>query len=56
MQEDFVASTISRSWKFLAVAALAASLSACAGDDWGGDPGAKPLAAGQTCGTIRAGS
>jgi hypothetical protein len=54
MQEDFVANTISRSWKFLAVAALAASLSACAGDDWGGDPGAKPLAAGQTCGTIRA--
>jgi hypothetical protein len=53
MQEGFVASAVSKSWKFLAVAAMAASLSACAGDDWGGDPGAKPLAAGQTCGTIR---
>jgi hypothetical protein len=33
--------------------ALVAALSGCAGDDWGGDPGARPLAAGQTCGTIR---
>ena len=49
-----MASTISRSWKLLAAMAVAASLSACAGgDDWGGDPGARPLAAGQTCGTIR---
>jgi hypothetical protein len=54
MQERFVASTVSKSWKLLAAMAVAASLSACAGDDWGGDPGAKPLAAGQTCSTIRA--
>jgi hypothetical protein len=54
MQERFVAITISRSWKLLVVMAAAASLSACASDDWGGgDPGARPLAAGQTCGTIR---
>ena len=32
--------------------AAAAALSGCAGDDFG-DPGAKPLAAGQTCGSIR---
>jgi hypothetical protein len=53
MQERFVASTISKSWKILAAMTVAASLSACAADDWGGDPGAKPLASGQTCGTIR---
>jgi hypothetical protein len=48
-----VARTFSMAVQCLAVAALAASLSGCAGDDFGGDPGAKPLAAGQTCGTIR---
>ncbi len=47
-----MARTVSNAWNFLAVAALAATLSACAGDEFG-DPGAKPLAAGQTCGTIR---
>lgn len=37
----------------MTVVLAAAALSACAGDDFGGDPGAKPLAAGQTCGSIR---
>ena len=48
-----MASTVSNALKYLSVVAMAAVLSGCAGDDWGGDPGAKPLAAGQTCGTIR---
>ena len=48
-----MARTISRPLQYLALAVVAAALSGCAGDDWGGDPGARPLAAGQTCGTIR---
>jgi hypothetical protein len=47
-----VARTISSAWRYLAVAALVAALSGCAGDDFG-DPGAKPLAAGQSCDSIR---
>lgn len=40
--------------RLLLVAGVAA-LAGCAGDDnYGGDPGARPLAAGQTCGSVRA--
>ena len=38
----------------LAAAAAVATLAGCAdGDGYGGDPGAAPLASGQSCGTIR---
>jgi hypothetical protein len=47
-----VARAIYKTMQCLTVAAVAA-LAGCAGDDWGGDPGAKPLAAGQSCGSIR---
>jgi len=47
-----VARTMVRALKGLA-AALLLSLSGCAGEGYGGDPGAVPLAAGQTCGSIR---
>ena len=42
--------------KGLLLAGALAALSGCAEDGsggYGGDPGARPLAAGQTCGTIR---
>jgi hypothetical protein len=38
----------------LSVAAVAALLCGCAADGSFGDPGATPLAAGQSCGSIRA--
>jgi hypothetical protein len=47
-----VARTVSRALKCLAAAAAVAALAGCAGDG-DGDPGARPLASGQTCGTIR---
>jgi hypothetical protein len=37
----------------VAVAAVLASLAGCAGEGRDGDPGAMPLAAGQSCGSIR---
>ena len=50
-----VVGTMSRTVGFLAAAVVIAALSGCAdGDGYGGDPGAAPLAAGQSCGTIRA--
>jgi hypothetical protein len=39
-------------WGFVAAAALA-MLAGCEGGSTGGDPGAIPLAAGQSCGSIR---
>lgn len=43
--------------KCLLVAVAFAALAGCANEDgysYGGDPGARPLAAGQTCGSVRA--
>lgn len=49
-----MARTVSKSWKVLAAAAVAAVLAGCANDGSdSGDPGARPLAAGQSCGSIR---
>src|SRR3982074_3664118 len=48
-----VARTMLRTLKFLAVAAAVASLAGCADGDGFGDPGAAPLASGQSCGWIR---
>jgi hypothetical protein len=45
-----VAGTRSRALKFMLMAAAVASLGGCAE---GSDPGATPLAAGQTCGSIK---
>lgn len=47
-----MARAMSKPLQLLAFATLVA-LAGCAGDDWGGDPGARPLAAGQSCGSIR---
>ena len=48
-----MASTMLRALRgFAGVAALAA-LCGCAGEGYDGDPGAMPLAAGQSCGSIR---
>jgi hypothetical protein len=54
MREAFVARTMSTALKWLAVAAALAALAGCAEGDAYGDPGAAPLAAGQSCGSIRA--
>jgi hypothetical protein len=49
-----VARKVSRAIKQLAAAAAVAALGACAdGDGYGGDPGAMPLAVGQSCGSVR---
>jgi len=49
-----VARTVLRNLRFLAAAAALATLAGCAdGEGYGGDPGAAPLAAGQSCGSIR---
>jgi len=49
-----LARTTSTALKCLAVAATAGWLAACAADNTtGGDPGATPLAAGQTCDSVR---
>jgi hypothetical protein len=49
-----VARTVLRNLRFLAAAATLATLAGCAdGEGYGGDPGAAPLAAGQSCGSIR---
>jgi hypothetical protein len=49
-----VAATMSRTVGFLAAMVAIAALGGCAdGDGYGGDPGAAPLASGQSCGTIR---
>lgn len=50
-----MARKISRAIKLLAAAAAVAALGACAdgGDSYGGDPGATPLAVGQSCGSVR---
>ena len=45
--------TMSRAIKVLAVAAAVAALAGCASDGPDGDPGAMPLASGQSCGSIR---
>lgn len=52
--EAFVTRTKSFRWGFVA-AGLAAMLAGCAegGGGTGGDPGAMPLASGQSCGSIR---
>jgi hypothetical protein len=50
MREAFVARTMSTALKCLAVAAV---LAGCADGDGYGDPGATPLAGGQSCGSIR---
>jgi hypothetical protein len=39
--------------KILMAAAAGALLAGCAADGYDGDPGAMPLAAGQSCGSIR---
>src|SRR5438105_77370 len=54
MKEAFVARTMSTALKCLAVAAAVAVLAGCADGDGYGDPGATPLAGGQSCGSIRA--
>ena len=43
----------SRVVQYLAVAAMVAALTGCADGEGYGDPGAAPLASGQSCGTIR---
>jgi hypothetical protein len=48
-----VARTILRRLRALAAAAALACLAGCAGEGRDGDPGAVPLAAGQSCGSIR---
>jgi hypothetical protein len=54
MREAFVGRTVSRGLKCLAAAAAVATLTACADGDGYGDPGATPLASGQSCGSVRA--
>jgi hypothetical protein len=53
MREAFVARTMSTAFRSLAAAAVLAALAGCADGDGYGDPGAAPLAAGQSCGSIR---
>lgn len=55
MREAFVVRTMSITLKFCAAAVLLGVLAGCANDgyDPNGDPGARPLAAGQTCGSVR---
>jgi hypothetical protein len=53
MREAFVARTMSSALKCLAAAAAVAVLAGCADGEAYGDPGATPLAGGQTCGSIR---
>ena len=49
-----MARTMSRAVKLLAAGAVLAALAGCADcEGFGGDPGALPLAAGQSCGTVR---
>lgn len=49
-----VARTMSRTIRVVVAVAAVAMLAGCAdGDGYGGDPGAVPLASGQSCGTIR---
>jgi hypothetical protein len=53
-EEDFVARRVSKLVPYLAIAGMLAALTGCAdGEGYGGDPGAMPLASGQSCGTIR---
>lgn len=44
---------VSAALRALVLVAAAASLAACESGGYGGDPGATPLASGQSCGTIR---
>jgi hypothetical protein len=53
MREAFVARTMSTAFKRLVAATMLAALAGCADGDGYGDPGATPLAAGQSCGSIR---
>jgi hypothetical protein len=49
-----VGRNVSSALRHLAAAAAVAALGACAdGDGFGGDPGATPLAVGQSCGSVR---
>jgi hypothetical protein len=49
-----VARAMSRMIKLIIAVSAAAMLAGCAdGDGFGGDPGAVPLASGQSCGSIR---
>ncbi len=45
--------TVSAALRAVVLAAAVAALAACEGGGYGGDPGAAPLASGQTCGSIR---
>ncbi|HZT46490.1 MAG TPA: hypothetical protein VFA64_00860 [Hyphomicrobiaceae bacterium] len=46
--------TMSMAARYLAIGAVIAALAGCADSDgFSGDPGAMPLASGQTCGSIR---
>jgi hypothetical protein len=51
-REALVARTMSTALRRLAAVAAVALLAGCAADGYG-DPGAAPLAAGQSCGSIR---
>ena len=44
---------VSAALRNLALAAAMVALAGCEGGGYGGDPGAAPLASGQTCGSIR---
>lgn len=48
-----MARRMSRVVQYLAVASMVAALTGCADGEGYGDPGAAPLASGQSCGTIR---
>ena len=48
-----MARTVTRALKCLAAAAALAAVGACSDGGGFGDPGATPLASGQSCGTIR---
>lgn len=49
-----MARKVSRAIQQLAAAAVLAAVGACSdGDGFGGDPGAMPLAVGQSCGSVR---
>lgn len=54
-KEAGVARGISEAVRWAVLAAALATLAGCAeeGGSYGGDPGARPLAAGQSCGSIR---
>ena len=44
---------VSAALRYLAVVAGLIAVAGCEGGNYGGDPGAQPLASGQSCGSIR---